>query len=518
MNTDNLNIMNLLLGNLPQATDISLLGGSKPTDDTQNSGFDLIFDQMLMSSGETETGGEEIGSLGLIKDSYGEALLKSDNQSNLLETGKEILTKFDVANEKEILAVTNVSENPDKNVSTSDKIDTTDIINSLPHNAVTTSELKNNIVSNPFLNIDGKFKVQNWNISGDNLNLDLVSEQNPETVIKVTIPAKDIVEQLGNNITKLTSTLNKIPLDGQNVTAANQLKELLAKYDIKELHINVSEKSSEAVPNKNIVDVEIFAQNVGQEIILKSKLNKNAIQVKKESIDLKSLSLDNKSNKVGFESEQSKFVSVKQNMQSTPLNLTAKLDTIEKFNLFKQFVEPTNQQGQDAKTDNLSQLPDFIKSPAEMTLTKDKVDLRPVRFTLPDNINAQLKPNGKSVRINIEPNNLGPTRLNLIMHNDKLSAVVTVHSTQAKMTVEGSLDRLLDALNKANIQVDYIDVDVNQQNSYEQFSQQKSDLHKQQMYRSFSLSEYLANENSIIENITPRSVSYVNANGVNLTA
>lgn len=518
MNTDNLNIMNLLLGNLIQTTDISLLGGSQGTDDTQNSGFNLIFDQMLMSLGEAKTGGEEIGSLGLIKDNSEGTLLKSDNQSKQIETGKEVLTKFNVVNAKEISDVTNVSKNPDKDVSTSNKVDIIDIINSLPHNAVTINELKNNIVGHQSLDIDGKFKVQNWNITGDNLNLDLVSEQNPETVIKITIPAKDIIDQLGNNNTKLTSALNRIPLEGQNVTAANQLKELLTKYDIKELHINVSEKSSKAVPNKNIIDVEIFAQNAGQEIILKSKLNKNAIQVREDSKNLKSLSLDNKSNKVGFESEQSKYASVKQNVQSTPLNLTAKLDTIEKFNMFKQFVEPLNQQGQDAKTDNISQLPDFIKSPTEMTLSKDKVDLRPVRFTLPDNINTRLKPNGKSVRINIEPNNLGPARISLNMQNDKLSAVVSVNSVQAKMTVEGSLDRLLDALNKANIQVDFIDVDVNQQNTNEQFAQRKSNYLIQQMNRKISLSDYLTNENSNIENITPRSVTYVNANGVNLTA
>ncbi|MFH2049452.1 MAG: flagellar hook-length control protein FliK, partial [bacterium] len=228
------------------------------------------------------------------------------------------------------------------------------------------------------------------------------------------------------------------------------------------------------------------------------------------------LSLNNKSDKVNFESGESKISSVKQSLQDSIINLSAKSTNTDKIDFMKQFTEFGTQK--DLKTDEANQLPNFIKSPTEMVLTKDKVDLQPVRFTLPDNINAQLKPNGKSVRINIEPNHLGPARLSLNMQNDKLSAVVTVHSAQAKMTVEGSLDRLLDALNKANIKVDYIDVNVNQENSYEQFAQSGSGYYKQRSNNNFSLSDYILNENNIIENVTPRGVSYVNANGVNLTA
>ncbi len=489
MSSDNLNIMNLLLGSLPQTNDPSLLGGSKPSGEVQSTGFDLILDQLMMSLGETES-----GSLDLINGNTKESLLKSDNQSSLLQNGKENS------------GISNGSDNFNNN----------DLISNLQLNAITTNELKNNLVTDSSGEIDSKFKVLNWNIIGENVNLDLVSEHNPETIIKVTIPAKDLVEQLSGSNNSLNSTFNRVPLDGQNITAANQLKELLAKYDIKELHINTSENKSDAVPNKNEVNVEIFAQNAGQEIVLKSKLNKNAIKIKNNLLDKKSIQAEEKANRVGFDAEQSKLLSVKHNLQKSTMNLSAKSKVMENFDLMKQFSDSNTTQ--DVKTDNASQLPDFIKSPTEMTLTKDKVNLQPVRFTLPDNINSQLKTNGKSVRINIEPDNLGPARLSLNIHNDKLRAVVSVNSVQAKMTVEGSLDRLLDALNKANIQVDYIDVDVNQQNSYEQFAQQRPNYLNKHSNRNFSLSDYLTTDESIIKNKTPNGVSYVNANGVNLTA
>ncbi len=507
MNTDNLNIMNLLLGSLPQTADLSLLGGSKPTGEIQNTGFDLIFDQLMMSLGGTETANadNEAGSLSLIVQTSDESLLNPDNKLKSILAEKTIITNPYVINDEKIPFVSEESSIIENN-----------IISSLPIDAINNKAIINNLENIPLVDISGKFEVQSWSVDGDNVNLELVSEKTPESVIKISLPSEKIIEQFVSKNLISSSALNRTPLDGQSTVSSTQLEVLLGKYDIKELQISTTEDKSVPVSSKNIVDVEIFAQNAGQEIVLKSKLNQNAIQIKKESLDLKSLALNNKSEKVSFESGESKFSSVKQSLQDSIINLPAKSTDADKIDFMKQFTEFGTQKN--LKTDEANQLPNFIKSPTEMVLTKDKVDLQPVRFTLPDNINAQLKLNGKSVRINIEPNQLGPARLSLNMQNDKLSAVVTVHSAQAKMTVEGSLDRLLDALNKANIKVDYIDVNVNQENSYEQFAQSKSGYYRQQSNNNYSLSEYLLNENNIIENITPRGVSYVNANGVNLTA
>lgn len=502
-------MMNLLLGSLPQTGDLSLLGGSKPTGEMQNTGFDLIFDQLLASLEGTQPADEKSGSLSLININTDELLFNPDNKLKSVLPEETILINPDALNDNESLIESKVAAHIENNV-----------IGSLSFNTINNKEIKNNQEKTPLVNTTGKFEVQSWSVEGDYINLELIAEENPDTTINISLPSEKIIDQLISKNLISASAINRIPLDGQKAVNSTQLEMLMEKYDIKEIHIensdDISANKADEISNKNMVDVEIFAQNAGQEIVLKSKLNKNEIQIKKESVDLKSLSQVNKSDKVISESGESKFSTVKQSMYNSSLSLAAKSIEIEKLDFLKQFSESGTQQ--DVNKDNISHLPDFIKSPNEMILTKDKVDLQPVRFTLPDNINAQLKPNGKSIRINIEPNHLGPARLSLNMQNDKLSAVVTVHSAQAKMTVEGSLDRLLDALNKANIQVDYIDVNVNQENNYEQFAQQRSNYFKQQVNRNFSLSDYLANEESIIENRPPNRVSYINAQGVNLTA
>jgi len=509
MNTDSLNIMNLMLGSLPQTTDLASIGGLKSDGEIQNTGFDLIFDQLLMSLGETETLGEKQDLLGLNSENIGDALVK--NVGNALVKNVGITDLYNTDESPGLNTVVDNPENVDENIISGKN---NELLNSLQQKSQF-NNLTPDALSSQSLNPDGKFKVKSWDIVGDKVNFELVSDKNPDSVIKVSLPTEKIAEQLINN-PKLNSTLNRIPLDGQKIVTSTQLEELLTKYDIKELQFSNTENLPDKTSGRNVLDVEIFAQNAGQEIVLKSKLSKNVIQVTTDKTNVKLLSADNKASEIDLESGQSKFASVKQNTQNTLLNMTLKANVTDKFNLMKEFTESGSQNS--AKADQVSPLPDFIKSSTEITLTKDKVDLQPVRFTLPDNINAQLKLGGKSVRINIEPDNLGPARLSLNMHNDKLRAVVTVHSAQAKMTVEGSLDKLLDTLNKADIQVDYIDVDVNQQNSYEQFAKNRPNYFRQQNNSNFSLEDYLTNESSQIENITPRGVSYVHANGVNLTA
>lgn len=112
-------------------------------------------------------------------------------------------------------------------------------------------------------------------------------------------------------------------------------------------------------------------------------------------------------------------------------------------------------------TDDLSVLPDFSRVQREVTAERS-LQPQPVRFTLPDDVRGMLRPNGRSVQLRIDPQHLGPARLHLTMHSDRLRAVVVVDNVQAKQTVEASLDRLVESLAKADIRVDQIEVNVDQ--------------------------------------------------------
>ena len=87
-----------------------------------------------------------------------------------------------------------------------------------------------------------------------------------------------------------------------------------------------------------------------------------------------------------------------------------------------------------------------------------EIPTRTVRFSLPDNLQAKLQPNGQSVSIRIEPEHLGPARLSLTISHDKLRARVIVETAEVKALVEHSLDRLTQQLTKAGIDIDKIEV------------------------------------------------------------
>jgi flagellar hook-length control protein FliK len=102
----------------------------------------------------------------------------------------------------------------------------------------------------------------------------------------------------------------------------------------------------------------------------------------------------------------------------------------------------------------------FDKVSGTRSMPDQQTTLPPVRFSLPDNITSALKTNVRSVMISIEPDNLGPAKLHLAMHNDALTARLTVESVHAKAAVESSLDQLTDQLARAGVKVHHVEVSV----------------------------------------------------------
>ena len=71
--------------------------------------------------------------------------------------------------------------------------------------------------------------------------------------------------------------------------------------------------------------------------------------------------------------------------------------------------------------------------------------------------------------IRIEPEHLGPARLNLSLHNDQLTARVIVESPAAKVAVENSLDQLTQQLSRVGIELDRLEVALSGGNTPQQF-------------------------------------------------
>lgn len=148
-----------------------------------------------------------------------------------------------------------------------------------------------------------------------------------------------------------------------------------------------------------------------------------------------------------------------------------------------------------------------------------KLSQREVRFSLPDDLASKLKPNGQSVMIRIEPDNLGPARLSLKMYRDKLSARITVETVGIKAVVEQSLDRLTQQLIKSGIDVERIEVALDGRQSGEQLGERHP--HWQRQARSAHLDENIlteTNEDSPVAPVPVAAPALVGAGGVNVLA
>ncbi len=145
-----------------------------------------------------------------------------------------------------------------------------------------------------------------------------------------------------------------------------------------------------------------------------------------------------------------------------------------------------------------------------------EIPTRTVRFSLPDNLQAKLQPNGQSISIRIEPEHLGPARLSLTINHDKLRARVIVETAEVKALVERSLDRLVQQLTKAGIEIDKIEVALDGRQAGEELF----DRHRQWRRPGRPAPDTLAELNpaGTIPIVLEANQTYVGAGGVNVLA
>jgi len=156
--------------------------------------------------------------------------------------------------------------------------------------------------------------------------------------------------------------------------------------------------------------------------------------------------------------------------------------------------------------------------------TADRIDgkeipTRTVRFSLPDNLQAKLQPNGQSVSIRIEPEHLGPARLSLTISHDKLRARVIVETAEVKALVERSLDRLVQQLTKAGIEIDKIEVALDGRQAGEELFDRRRQWHRSTRPANpdpDTLAEL--KQAGTIPIVSQTNQTYVGAGGVNVLA
>jgi len=332
----------------------------------------------------------------------------------------------------------------------------------LMHSQISVPPTLNKAVDLP----QGTYEILSAKVESGNLHLEIAASDSQNSRINITVPARDLI---GSEDVFSQDPLKglRAPLNG-SFSLGNHLEDLLSKLNLKELHVtDAARAAGDGTSGTNSpAEMRIVAENAGAQVVLRARLSKTNATIANSDA-----------------AQRSPIRGTVGSGQAAELDPNASWSIVNRAGLVQSGKGTSSSIGQQGLLQVRSELAEGWKDSTALAgseSTEEPFDLlfaasessrsgkgatsgrnviRP-RFVLPTDIQSQLKPNGQSVMLRIEPQNLGPARLNLYLRNDKLSARLVVESPAAKQMVEGSLDRLVTQLNEANIEVDRIEVSV----------------------------------------------------------
>jgi hypothetical protein len=374
---------------------------------------------------------------------------------------------------------------------------------------------------------DGAYTILSAQKVDDKLKLEVAFKDNPKQIIKLTLPInwlQSVTEGAVNSAevpsSKPAETPRnpvRVPLKGVPIQQTS-VEQLLPKLNLKEMEIRFEQPRTSQPIEPATAQVTLTGDKGSQAVILSGVINKNElIKALKPTTRNVTGSTSTLTDPVTSEAEVPRPLSGATKPPSSP---AAKSAATEDNLDWAQFDKRTRFDGMDQiSLDKTGQTADFSKGDPAVKNPEQKLNPPAVRFTLPDNLAQAVKSRSQSVMIKIEPEHLGPARLNLSVHNDVLTARLTVDTSQAKAAVEGSLDRLTEQLSRAGIRINHIEVSLRGGDSQNQFAGRQPDWYRPQRFNlRFTDESFLS---TVVTPATPIPVhmpSYVGAGGVNLYA
>lgn len=336
--------------------------------------------------------------------------------------------------------------------------------------SVTANESLNDIISGRTAEPGtGSYKVIDWTLSGDTVHLDVIPEDADLPVMRISLPAARLLASADAITSPIVATQPRVTVD-QHLTDEILTASRLEKLNIRQLQIELDNSSQNQSNALGRAEVKLIAENAGQEIAIKANIRKNSIRVKTSSgrrpdaLVLKSGDkADSGRLRPGGAVEVPSLDATRRNSILTERSLMDNLGLATRNETGSlDLASPETTTGSDRAVTGLA------RPQMEQGFARESLAPQPVRLSLPDDARVTLRPNGHAVRLRLDPEQLGPARLSLILNEGHLRASVVVESHQAKAAVEHSLDRLIDSLAKADIKVDSIEVSVDQQGTREQ--------------------------------------------------
>jgi len=316
----------------------------------------------------------------------------------------------------------------------------------------------------------GIYRVLDSKVSDGRLELTVVAEGPAQEPVKISVPAALLTEpvsKLTGGVAKASGgRIPKVPIDRFAVPQQGQVDTLLSRLNLKALEIKVEPQPVSARPEPTPVEISLVAENDGTQVALRSRISKQDIRVitGRTNRDELMTAPTVKGKAPIVDTDESSIVKT-----TRPDNIS---DPLRKVGHLTEFSLPdrigTGKRpafSQDTPTTNVT----MDRNQESNTTGVDRKLMPTVKMTLPELIQKPFSPNGQTVMIRIEPDHLGPARLNLALRDQILTARVIVDTSMARMAILNSLEQLTDQLSRAGIEVDRIQVALSGDGAREQF-------------------------------------------------
>lgn len=474
MTENTLNIFDLLQGspNKAAAGQLGLLESLGQTDvlnlEQQEMSFDMIFGNMLASASSGQFGQQETAVQNSLTQEN-QALLQMFPQQT---EAVNIFDKYTIAPQGEMMEQAEAA----KNIQAFNK----ELNELIPQNKLVQNiNIKEILAQQNHELENGQFKVLSKEIVDSKVALTIENTNGKQ--LTISLPVESLQNSNSNGMQQRVSL--------QDSYYQKELESLIEKVDIKQIEI----KSADAKISQSAlkpVEISLLGEQNSAVVTLKASLKKNQINITDNTTvtNQKAAVLDESrvwDEKVIVNTNQS-------NKLIEPVSSQLKQQVLQtSLNGEQQFQMKDNITNQ--STERSDSIFNLYKSDAIET-AGTKENIQNVRMQLPENIKSVLRPNGQAVIIKMNPENLGPAKLSLSFSGGKLRAKLVVSSVNAKQVLDGSMNRLVDQLQKADIVVDKIEVTLDEnRNQNEQFNQ-KQQWQRKMSHKNIDLEQFEQNE------------------------
>lgn len=371
-----------------------------------------------------------------------------------------------------------------------------DLAELLPNSRATGNESLRQILTGEATDLEsGQYKITDSKQVGESLQMEIVAEDSDADPIRITVPLDALKRK------PVTSAAAQRVTLGQPEMSRAEFQRLVTNLNLKEIEVRAGSDASGL--SQNSTDLTIIGEENSRRVVLEGKMVRSELQaVKTASATGKAAQLladiqagrKDLLGRVITGSHDDSARSTAAQLDSSRPQTTAELlapDLLQPANIAraaqlaptplnlptqKSLADSWLPEASSATTDKVVGMADTAPGNSggmggdmQSWLEKPQVEImpsetgrthRPVQFHLPDNIKMALKSHRQTITIQIEPKNLGPARLSLVERAGGLQATLIVDSAEAKSLIEGSLDKLARQLEKADIQIDKIDVSV----------------------------------------------------------